>query len=449
MHLISGPLGSMVGHYETLIHELCLERTIAGEIRPKIVVSTATISRAREQCHALYGYGKNKIFQFPSSGLDAGDSFFAIEDKKQKGRKYVGILATGASSDTTSAIRLFSSLFYGAKEMKVDSEEMRDPYWTNIGYFNSIRELGQAATWIRADIDQHLDVMYKRRYYHKRYTEEEYKRKRRYIWRYEELTSRIRNDKVTASLENLNIKHPVETDNNDRIKEHPIDICLATNMISVGLDIPRLGLMTVAGQPKTTSEYIQATSRVGRDTEKAPGVVFVLYKPGRPRDKSHYEQFRSYHSRIYCNVEPTSVTPFSAPVRERALHAIIIGLMRLQGDEDFNNNPPRPPDKELYEQIRDVIKNRIKKIDPKELDAALKKMEYIIQCWEDWNPQKWEPVRNQYSDFNDTVPLMFPTGSLRNKNWGNRGFETPISLRNVDKSCEAEVLENRHYREVL
>ena len=123
--------------------------------------------------------------------------------------------------------------------------------------------------------------------------------------------------------------------------------------------------------------------------------------------------------------------------------------MRLQGDEDFNNNPPRLPDKELYEQIRDVIKNRIKEIDPKELDATLNKMEYIIQCWEDWNPQKWEPVRNQYFAYENIVPLMFPAGSLRNKNWGNRGFETPISLRNVDKSCEAEVLENRYYREEL
>lgn len=159
LHLISGPLGSMVGHYETLIHELCTTRTASGDIHPKIIASTATISRAKEQCHALYGCDQNDVFQFPPSGLDAGKSFFAEEKRNQNGRRYVGILATGSSSDATTAIRLFASLLYGAKAMRVDSEKDRDPYWTNMGYYNSIRELGQAATWIRADIDQHLDVI--------------------------------------------------------------------------------------------------------------------------------------------------------------------------------------------------------------------------------------------------------------------------------------------------
>ena len=189
LHLISGPLGSMVGHYETLIHELCTTRTSSGEIHPKIIASTATISRAKEQCHALYGCPRNKVFQFPPSGLDAGNSFFANENKNLNGRRYVGILATGSSSDATTAIRLFASLLYGAKAMKVEKEANRDPYWTNMGYYNSIRELGQAATWIRADIDQHLDVMYKRRHDDERYpTREEYRQSRRYIWRDEELS---------------------------------------------------------------------------------------------------------------------------------------------------------------------------------------------------------------------------------------------------------------------
>ncbi len=445
LHLISGPLGSMVGHYETLINELCTTRTESGDIHPKIITSTATISKAKEQCHALYACDRNQVFQFPPSGLDAGDSFFAKEDKSQNGRRYVGILASGSSSDATTAIRLFAALLYGTKALKVSDEKERDPYWTNIGYYNSIRELGQAATWIRADIDQHLDVIYKRRFDDKRYeTKEIYRRNRRYIWRDEELTSRISGNEVTASLTNLGISYPPIVDADGKIREHPIDICLATNMISVGLDVPRLGLMTVAGQPKTTSEYIQATSRVGRNTNDAPGIVFVLYRPGRPRDKSHYEHFRSYHSQLYCNVEPTSVTPFSSPVRDRALHAIMIAMMRLESSDDFNNDPPKIPDKELYTRVRNIIENRVSNIDNEELDATLHRIEYIMQCWEDWGVRKWEPERNQDWSYGDSVPLMYAAGSYPNVAWDNRGIETPTSMRSVDASCEAEVLNNRY-----
>ena len=289
--------------------------------------------------------------------------------------------------------------------------------------------------------------MYKRRFDDKRYpTKEEYRKSRRYIWRDEELTSRISGSEVTASLANLGITYPGSADSDGKIKDHPIDICLATNMISVGLDVSRLGLMTVAGQPKTTSEYIQATSRVGRNAKDAPGLVFVLYRPGRPRDKSHYEQFKSYHSRVYCNVEPTSVTPFSAPVRERALHALIVAMMRLKSDEKFNADPPKFPDEDLIDDIFNIIEKRVKKIDSEELDATLARMEYILQCWEDWNPERWEPAWDRDLSYADSVPLMYAAGSFRNESWGKRGIETPTSMRNVDASCEAEVLNNRYVR---
>lgn len=442
LHLISGPLGSMVGHYETLINELCTTRTSTAEIRPKIVASTATISRAKEQCHSLYGCDKEKVFQFPPSGLVAGNSFFAKEDRNKNGRRYVGVFANCSTSDTTTAIRLYSSLLYGAKALKVEKEDERDPYWTNMGYFNSIRELGQASTWIHADIDQYLDVMYKRRYDDKRYaTQEEYRKSRRYIYAHKELTSRINGSEVTSSLADLSIKYTGITGEKDNT---PIDICLATNMISVGLDVSRLGLMTVAGQPKTTSEYIQATSRVGRNAEVAPGLVFVLYRPGRPRDKSHYEHFRSYHSKVYCNVEPTSVTPFSAPVRERALHAIMVGMMRLQNDELFNADPPRYPSEELIDKVYDIIECRVDNIDNEEVDSTIDRMNYVMQCWEDWNPSKWEPAKNQDWSYADPVPLMYPAGNYPNEVWRDQGIETPTSMRNVDAACEAEVLSN-HY----
>lgn len=429
LHLISGPLGSMVGHYETMIHELSSIKQGDKTRQPKVIASTATISRAAEQCHALYGCGKDNVKQFPPAGLDAGDSFFAIEDKTSEGRKYVGILAAGSPSMATTTIRMYAALLYAGSALEVENESERDPYWTIIGYFNSIRELGQTETWIRADIDEYLHVIYKRRYEDQK---EGYRDRRRYIYEDKELTSRVRSDKIPSTLQELSITYPTE-----KGEKRPVDICLATNMISVGVDVPRLGLMAVSGQPKTTSEYIQATSRVGRSSS-APGLVFTLYNPGKPRDKSHYEQFIPYHSRVYCHVEPTSVTPFSAPLRERALHALIIGMMRLEADKDFNNNPPSIPDEKTIKRIRDVIMERINMIDPDELDATMKHFDSIIQDWERWEPEK-------YQDFNngEILPLMFPAGTMRNEAWGkNRGFPTPTSMRSVDTECEARVLEN-------
>lgn len=434
LHLISGPLGSMVGHYETMINELSSFSNGKTMIRPKIIASTATISRANEQCHALYGCGTDNVKQFPPSGLDAGDSFFAVEDKKATGRRYVGILANAASSIATTTIRLYAALLYAAKAIKVENEADRDGYWTNVGYFNSIRELGQTETWIKADIDEYLHVIYKRRYEDKL---EGYRENRRYIYDDEELTSRVRSDKIPFSLQKLGIKYQGKKDDN-----RPVDICLATNMISVGVDVPRLGLMTVSGQPKTTSEYIQATSRVGRSKD-APGLVFTVYNPGKPRDKSHYESFQSYHSRVYCNVEPTSVTPFSAPLRDRALHALIIGILRLEGDPAWNSNPPKVPSVQSITKIKNIISERINAIDPEELEETMAQIDSIIEYWTLWEPQK-------YQDFTtgDALPLMFPAGSRRNEAWGEkRGFPTPTSMRNVDASCEAYVIEHGYYQE--
>jgi hypothetical protein len=368
LHLISGPLGSMVGHYETMIHELCTIRYGDTVQYPKIISSTATISRAKEQCHALYACGNDKVKQFPPSGLKAGDSFFAKEGKNKPGRQYVGLLASGSTSNATTMIRLYAALLYAAKAIAVQDERERDPYWTNVGYFNSIRELGQTETWIKQDIDEYLHIIYKRRFEDK---QDGYKEKRRYIYRDEELTSRVRSDRIPFSLQNLGIQYPSD-------EKRPVDICLATNMISVGVDVPRLGLMCVAGQPKTTSEYIQATSRIGR-SDNAPGLVFTVYNPGKPRDKSHFEHFQTYHSRIYCHVEPTSVTPFSPPLRERALHAIVIGLLRWYGDSTYNADPPKLPNSEQIEAIKAIVKKRVLLIEPEELEASLHRLMRLLR----------------------------------------------------------------------
>ena len=446
LHLISGPLGSMVGHYETLISELCTIHTSDGDIRPKIIASTATISRAREQCNALYACGKDKVFQFPPSGLDAGESFFAYEDREKQGRRYVGIMASGSPSDTTTAIRLYATLLYAAKQIEVEKENDRDAYWTNIGYFNSLRELGQAATWIHADIDNYLDIIYKRHFLHKKYEREEYRDHRRYIYRDEELTSRIAGDKVGASLSNLNIAYTGERNKRGVAADIPIDICLATNMISVGLDVPRLGLMTVNGQPKTTSEYIQTTSRVGRDQRNAPGLVFTLYRPARARDKSHYEHFHDYHSKLYCSVEPTSVTPFSSPVRERAIHALLVGIFRLEAGKAYNTAAPKLPKESIIEYAKAVIKERVIRVEEEELEDSIKYMNDFLEKWEDWNPAVWEGIKRppDFVSYKEDIPLIYPAGTQPSPSWNGRGKETPTSMRNVDAECEARIMTHRY-----
>lgn len=310
LHLISGPLGSMVGLYETMIEELCT----ANNVKPKIIASSATISRAKEQINSLYGRGVNKVNIFPAQCLNADDSFFAYEDTTGAGRIYVGIFASALPSHATAQVRVISALLQSVKSIPVAGEILRDPYWTAMIYFNSIRELGHAATLIRSDIREYMNSIWIR----KAIKGEE----RRFINRDIELTSRINSNDIPEYLEQLS-----KSWTGDK-SEYPVDVCLATNMISVGVDIPRLGLMTVIGQPKTTSEYIQATSRVGR-SKKGPGLVFTIYNCSKPRDRSHFEHFQEYHSKIYSKVEPTSVTPFSAPARERALHAILVGLIRL------------------------------------------------------------------------------------------------------------------------
>lgn len=428
LHLISGPLGSMVGHYETMIQELCTDYRTEKPIRPKIIASTATISRAKEQCHALYACGPENVKQFPPQGFDAGDSYFAKEMAELAGRRYVGIFASGSSSPATTMIRLYATLLYAAKAIHVEEKALRDPYWTNIGYFNSIRELGQTATWIRQDIEEYLHVIYKRRFETKN---PNYRKERRYIYRDEELTSRIRGDQIPASLQNLSVRYPSET-------PRPVDICLATNMISVGIDLPRLGLMTVAGQPKTTSEYIQATSRVGR-ASTAPGLIFTFLNPSKPRDRSHYEHFQSYHSKMYSFVEPTSVTPFASPLRGRALHAVVIGLIRFLGGERFGTDPPTVPDDMIVQRVRRIIEDRILRVEPEEAENTMEEFDEIIERWKDWAPGKFADFTN-----NDIIPLMYPSGSTPNALWGGRGFPTPTSLRSVDASCEIRGLSAKY-----
>jgi hypothetical protein len=421
LHLISGPLGSMVGHYETVIDELCTHQRGGRQISAKVIASTATICRAGEQVRNLYS---RPVFLFPPQGIRTGESFFAHEDTSAPGRLYVGVFASALSSHVTAQIRVMAALLQSVKSLIGRTPEELDPYWTLMSYFNSLRELGHAATLIRADITEYLNAMWDRLDIRPNGNVDP----RRFINADRELTSRVQSSEIPEVLQQLFIRWDGTRNSN------PIDVCLATNMIQVGLDVPRLGLMTVVGQPKTTSEYIQATSRVGRSH---PGLVVTVYNPSKPRDRSHFEHFRSYHETIYRWVEPTSVTPFAVPVRDRALHALAITLVRYFGGDAARTWPqPWSSVEELVPKVTEVIAARVRAIDPDEENATRNQLKEIFIDWRRNPPPRYGDFKPPSAD----TPLMYPAGTQKLAEWGEPTYQTPSSMRNVDSTCDARIL---------
>lgn len=414
LHLISGPLGSIVGLYEGAIDFLCSR----ARRRPKIIASTATIRRAAEQCRALYD---RRMFQFPPPGLDASDSFFAQTDPSDPGRLYVGFLPSAASSPLTAQLRSVTALQQGAAIVGAEADESEvDPYWTLVQYFSSLKELGRAATFVSADIPEFLPTM------HRRYDVP--RELRRWIRFSEELTSRKNEDEIPRILKRLEVKYRRGAE----MDEQALDTVLATNMISVGVDIERLGLMMIVTQPKGTSEYIQASSRVGR-TARGPGFVLTLYNAARPRDRSHYEQFRTFHGAFYRYVEPTSVTPFAPPAMERALHAIvIIGGRHVAGWK-------RPADLQVtdakFQSFVEFLRSRVKRIDPEHLEEFNALIRERLAEWDGRRPEKWGDL----SRSTEERTLMRVVGQPAEIGDPD-GWETPTSMRNVDVECGAAVI---------
>ena len=332
LHLISGPLGSMVGLYESAVDELCSWEVDGKRVRPKVVASTATIRRAADQVQKLY---VRKLDVFPPQGTSIRDSFFSLQraaGPEYPGRRYLGICAFGRRYPVTM-IRSYVAHMAAAQVLYDKYDRLADPWMTLAGYFNSIRELAGTRRLVEDDIRARL-----------RDADQRGLAKRR-IRALEELTSRKSGTDIPQILERLEAVFD-KTSEAQRAAERkegkrpsspvPYDVVLATNMISVGVDIERLGLMLVAGQPKNTSEYIQATSRVGRSAD-GPGLVCTVFNWARPRDLSHYERFEHYHATFYQHVEALSVTPFSARALDRGLSGVLVALMRLW-DERLNGN---------------------------------------------------------------------------------------------------------------
>lgn len=397
LHLIAGPLGTIVGIYEAAIRALASWR---GS-KPKVVASTATIRSADEQVRGLMA---SRVAVFPPSGLDADDNYFAKLDAQAPGRLYVGLMPQ-AFAPAWSIGQASGRLLAAADSVALTPEE-RDAYWTLILYHNSLRELGRTVTILRDDVRDNLQ-----REHDRGLTE-------RIVvpGGVFELTSNVDSHELVEVLERLNV-----TAGDDGA----IDAIAATNILSVGIDVPRLGLVLVNGHPKTTSEYIQATSRVGRD--KVPGIVLALYRSGKARDRSTFEAFRNYHSSLYRFVEPTSVTPWALQARRRALRAALVILARHA--IGWNNNDSAAffdlSSRQVEKAIR-LLTEHISIADPREAPEVELELRGAAQDWstlasDQTNPLKYESRRNPEERL------------LKNFGESGRGWPTMHSMRSVDK----------------
>lgn len=430
LHLISGPLGTMVAMFETAMDYLCKNKGI----RPKIIASTATIKRAKEQCAALYD---RDVAQFPSPGLDAGDSYFAKEkeidyEKGNFGRLYVGLMSSGKTK-AMMEVRSISSLMQSIHVMEL-TDEIKDKYWTLTVYFGSLKDLGKCHTLAADDIKDAIKRQAQRL---------GRQQSRRKYYSPDELTSRISTTELNETLDKLE-KTTYSNDNYDKVSH----LLLASNMISVGIDVARLNVMLLVGQPKLTSEYIQASSRVGRSY---PGVVFTMYDASKSRDRSHFEQFKQYHESFYRYVEPTGATPFSKPSRDRSLKALLVAMIRNTEETLSEEDNAREFNVQRYQTTLDRIESFVvsrsqsilRRINPSMTSDSSEISREIKKFFTDW-----ENMVNDFgTEFSYGEKYMIRNPDKQQgrllKSYGSeskKGFDAMTSMRNVDTTVSGNII---------
>lgn len=359
LHLIAGALGSVAGLYEA-----ALDTTLkARDMYPKYVASTATIRRAEEQVKRLYG---RDVAVFPPPGLDCDDSFFArtVPLEERPGRMYVGYFSPMQNRQQCLA-PLAAALLLAPLELFADQKDaavLLDAWWTQVVYHGSLKGVGNSHTVFDHDVREFMLLL-----------SEGNPRPARIRPVIAQLTSQQTAEENAAVFAQLK-----------RVREHAdcLDAALATNMVSVGLDVARLALMVVNGQPLTTAEYIQASSRVGRG--EAPGIVFANYYRDQAHSLSHYEGFRPYHDAFYRFVEPTSVTPYTYQARSRALHAALVIAVRhscadLLDNESAGHFDPEKPD---IARVIELLTKRCKKSAPEDQWAEI--VQHLQRLADEW-----------------------------------------------------------------
>lgn len=405
-HLISGPLGTIVGLYEAAF-DVLLEHL--GH-RPKIVAATATIRRADEQTRGVFG---RPVALFPPAGVDAADSYFVRTDSERPGRAYAGVMPQG-HTPLTALIHVAAAQLQAPLEVDLEPAA-KDAYSTLVVYHNSLRELGKTINLASDDIPSRLKVI-ARAEDDVRHLDDD---------NVVELTSNVASAQIPQRLDRLKKPHDAPGG---------VAFLASTNMLSVGVDVGRLGTMTVVGQPKTTAEYIQATSRVGRSADR-PGLVVTVYSPSKPRDRSHYESFAPYHATLYRSVEPSSVTPFSVPARLRALHADLVVLVRhalgLSGDQEAASFDPSD---ERFRTLLRAFLDRVGRADATELERVEAHLDDLIETWAKRAVDAVPFGGLRYSQGGRERPKLLKRFTERGDGWA-----TLDSMRSVDVEVQVQV----------
>ncbi len=422
LHLITGPLGTMVGLYEAALDELA--RDGDGHL-PKVVASTATARRATEQIRALYA--RSPVALFPPQGIDDGDTWFAeTETAEERARMYVGVAAPGRSAKAVLA-RVSTALLAAAQKLHDEDAALADTYMTLTCYFNALRELGGAQRLMQEEVNPRVSHLSQRHSVGS--SSSRWFSDRRLAFDPLELTSRQDTAAIREAKGRLEQPHDEKTNR--------VDVLLASSMISVGIDIARLGLMLVNGQPRTVAEYIQASSRVGRST---PGLVVICYNVYKPRDRSHYEHFSAFHECFYRFVESSSVTPFSARTLDRGLAGVTVGLARhltpgLARPDDAKNIAKAT---DIQERVAQALAARAAghrtDVPDRLVQDVRSKVVELFQAWRELASQQAkaaEPL--SYSDWEvrrAVTLLSTAVENLRNKDFER--FVVPTSMRDVE-----------------
>lgn len=375
LHLLNGPLGSVTGLFESTIELLCTKNGIG----PKIISSTATTRNTDLQIKRLYG--NRKVNVFPPSGINYDDSFFAKESKESK-RRYIGFMPTGKTAIDTQ-LQLLAHLLVSRLEVFKNSEtkSRTDNYWTIVSYYNSLKDVGKIYNKVGDEVSNFTSTLqYRLSQLFQPFDE--------YSFNFygipsrtEELTSRVESAKIKSVLKEIEKPFDesklVTREKGLKYLTDVVDFVLATNMISVGIDISRLNIMVLNGMPKNIAEYIQASSRVGRKTK---GLAITLLDPNRAREKSYFEHFINFHSAFYKCVEPISITPFTENTIDKMLTTAFVTYIRNKIPAMAKDDAARYFEKEKAEEFIHFIKNRF----GDDLDITSYFISSINDLIEDW-----------------------------------------------------------------